>query len=101
MCVTHGYTVCVFQPSTKHFAINAFVKMTQGHTTLNQSDSDDELCILCKNINPPGSQEIIEWLQCDNCMGWIHNVCCKDNQSALDNEDDVFGCNICTDLVKP
>ena len=97
VCEKWLHSVCL---STPHQAL-CHICIREEDTTSNQSESDDELCILCQKKNPPGTQDIIQWFQCGNCMGWVHNVCCKDNQSALDIENDVFVCNICTDLVKP
>ena len=95
VCQKWLHSVCL---STPHQAM-CHQCIREEDTTSNQSESDDELCIICENKNPPGKQDIIKWFQCDNCMGWVHNVCCT-MQSALDHEDDVFLCNICTELVK-
>ncbi|CAL8303347.1 unnamed protein product [Arctogadus glacialis] len=51
---------------------------------LESSVFDEETCSMCGADKPPGqAPPITDWIQCDNCDRWFHNLCLNMDQNKL------------------
>ncbi|XP_032390430.1 uncharacterized serine-rich protein C215.13 [Etheostoma spectabile] len=54
-------------------------------------------CGRCRQPDPPApSEELVSWVQCDNCHKWFHTTCGSWEEDELTNDD--FWCFWCSDI---
>ena len=63
-----------------------------------ETDSEEELCIVCQRRSPPGLKnlqylKIVDWAQCTQCTSWVHLQFCSKIKTVGPDED--FFCPVC------
>lgn len=57
-----------------------------------ESDGSDTVCMICNAREPPVSEEIVFWVDCDSCGEWAHTYCAHGNNMA----SRAFICDACS-----
>lgn len=61
--------------------------------------SDNESDEYCSSHCYSPQDDIVDWIQCEKCFKWFHDVCVGVNPGEADNLD--FKCNLCTSSTMP
>ena len=55
---------------------------------------DTTFCGICLQEDDHSKEDLVEWVQCNNCQMWLHMTCAKCENTMLDE----YKCNFCSTL---